>query len=88
MSPMVATYDQPAMSAEAVTDVVTAAIQNASTPWSINYITQIWWDTLVAYQLRLRTVETVDRCLGRLLESASSVGVRQLLLPTTATQNL
>jgi len=71
MSPMVATYDQaPAMSAEAVTDVVTAAIQKRIYSLVVINITQIWWDTLVAYQLRLKAVETVDRCLGR-LESAA-----------------
>jgi 2,3-bisphosphoglycerate-independent phosphoglycerate mutase len=76
MSPMVATYDQaPAMSAEAVTDLVTAAIQkriyslvviNYANPDMVGHTGQI--------PATIQAVETVDRCLGRLLESVSKVG--------------
>jgi len=75
MSPMVATYDQaPAMSAEAVTDVVTQPSKNASTPWSINYANPDMVGHTGSIPATIEAVETVDRCLGRLLESASSVG--------------
>ena len=76
MSPMVATYDQaPAMSAEAATDVVTAAIEkriyslvviNYANPDMVGHTGQI--------PATIQAVETVDRCLGRLLESVSKVG--------------
>jgi 2,3-bisphosphoglycerate-independent phosphoglycerate mutase len=76
MSPMVATYDQaPAMSAEAVTDVVTAAVAkriyslvviNYANPDMVGHTGQI--------PATVQAVETVDRCLGRLLESVSQVG--------------
>ena len=76
MSPMVPTYDRaPEMSAEAVTDVVTAAIQkriyslvviNYANPDMVGHTGQI--------PAAIQAVETVDRCLGRLLESVSQVG--------------
>ena len=76
MSPMVATYDQaPPMSAEAVTDVVAAAIAkriyslvviNYANPDMVGHTGQI--------PATVQAIETVDRCLGRLLESISRVG--------------
>lgn len=76
MSPMVATYDQaPAMSAEAVTDVVSKAIEkriyslvviNYANPDMVGHTGQI--------PATIQAVETVDRCLGRLLQSVSKVG--------------
>ena len=76
MSPMVATYDQaPAMSAEAVTDIVTAAIEkriyslvviNYANPDMVGHTGQI--------PATIQAVETVDRCLGRLLERVIKVG--------------
>ena len=76
MSPMVATYDQaPPMSAEAVTDVVTAAVAkriyslvviNYANPDMVGHTGQI--------PATVQAIETVDRCLGRLLESVSRVG--------------
>ncbi len=76
MSPMVPTYDRaPAMSAEAVTDVVVAAIQkyiyslvviNYANPDMVGHTGQI--------PATIQAIETVDRCLGRLLESVSQVG--------------
>ncbi len=76
MSPMVATYDRaPAMSAEAVTDIAAAAIKkriyslvviNYANPDMVGHTGQI--------PATIQALETVDRCLGRLLESISKVG--------------
>jgi 2,3-bisphosphoglycerate-independent phosphoglycerate mutase len=81
MSPMVATYDQaPAMSAQAVTDIAIAAIQkriyslvviNYANPDMVGHSGQI--------PATIEAVETVDRCLGRLLESISQVGGTALI---------
>ncbi len=75
-SPMVATYDQaPAMSAEAVTDVAIAAIQkgiyslvviNYANPDMVGHTGQI--------EATVTGIETVDRCLGRLLASITKAG--------------
>lgn len=75
-SPMVATYDKaPAMSAEAVTDVAIAAIQkgiyslvviNYANPDMVGHTGQI--------PATITGIETVDRCLGRLLTSISKIG--------------
>ena len=76
MSPMVATYDRaPAMSAEAVTDIATAAIKkqiyslvviNYANPDMVGHTGQI--------PATIQALETVDRCLGRLLDSIGKVG--------------
>ncbi len=76
MSPMVATYDRaPAMSADQVTDVAIAAVKkriyslvviNYANPDMVGHTGQI--------PATIQAVETVDRCLGRLLESISKVG--------------
>ncbi|MBD6617270.1 2,3-bisphosphoglycerate-independent phosphoglycerate mutase [Komarekiella sp. 'clone 1'] len=75
-SPMVATYDKaPAMSAQAVTDVAIAAIQkgiyslvviNYANPDMVGHTGQI--------EATIMAIETVDRCLGRLVESIVKVG--------------
>ncbi len=75
-SPMVATYDHaPAMSATAVTNVAIAAIQkglyslvviNYANPDMVGHTGQI--------EATVTAIETVDRCLGRLLESISKAG--------------
>lgn len=75
-SPMVATYDKaPAMSAQAVTDVAIAAIQkgiyslvviNYANPDMVGHTGQI--------EATITAIETVDRCLGRLVESIVKVG--------------
>jgi 2,3-bisphosphoglycerate-independent phosphoglycerate mutase len=75
-SPMVATYDKaPAMSAAAVTDVAIAAIQkgiyslvviNYANPDMVGHTGQI--------EATITAIETVDRCLGRLIESIGKVG--------------
>jgi 2,3-bisphosphoglycerate-independent phosphoglycerate mutase len=76
MSPMVATYDKaPAMSAEPLTDVAIAAIKkqiyslvviNYANPDMVGHTGQI--------PETIQAIETVDRCLGHLLESISQVG--------------
>ncbi|MBF2005850.1 MAG: 2,3-bisphosphoglycerate-independent phosphoglycerate mutase [Chlorogloeopsis fritschii C42_A2020_084] len=75
-SPMVATYDKaPTMSAEAVTKVAVAAIEkeiyslvviNYANPDMVGHTGQI--------EATIKAIETVDRCLGRLLASVSKVG--------------
>jgi 2,3-bisphosphoglycerate-independent phosphoglycerate mutase len=75
-SPMVATYDKaPTMSAEAVTDVAIAAIQkgiyslvviNYANPDMVGHTGQI--------AATVTAIETVDRCLGRLVESIVKAG--------------
>ncbi|WP_341526230.1 2,3-bisphosphoglycerate-independent phosphoglycerate mutase [Nostoc sp. UHCC 0302] len=75
-SPMVATYDKaPAMSAAAVTDVAIAAIKkgiyslvviNYANPDMVGHTGQI--------EATITAIETVDNCLGRLLEGISKAG--------------
>ncbi|MBD1904530.1 MULTISPECIES: 2,3-bisphosphoglycerate-independent phosphoglycerate mutase [Cyanophyceae] len=75
-SPMVPTYDrEPAMSAAAVTDVVIAAVEkriysliviNYANPDMVGHTGQI--------EPTIQALETVDRCLGQLLESISKAG--------------
>ena len=76
MSPMVATYDKaPAMSAEAVTDVAIAAIkQQIYSLVVINYANPDMVGHTGEIPATVEAIETVDRCLGRLLESISQVG--------------
>lgn len=76
MSPMVATYDSvPAMSAEKVTEIAIAAIEkriyslvviNYANPDMVGHTGQI--------PATIQAVETVDRCLGQLVESIGKVG--------------
>jgi 2,3-bisphosphoglycerate-independent phosphoglycerate mutase len=75
-SPMVATYDlAPAMSAEAVTDVLTAAIKKRIYSLVvINYANPDMVGHTGDIPATIQAVETVDQCLGRLLESVSKVG--------------
>jgi 2,3-bisphosphoglycerate-independent phosphoglycerate mutase len=80
-SPMVATYDRaPAMSAEAVTDVAIAALRkriyslvvmNYANPDMVGHTGQM--------NAAIQAIETVDRCLGRLLEAISQVGGTALI---------
>jgi 2,3-bisphosphoglycerate-independent phosphoglycerate mutase len=75
-SPMVATYDKaPSMSAEAVTDVAIAAIAkgiyslvviNYANPDMVGHTGQI--------EATVTAIQTVDKCLGRLLTSISQAG--------------
>jgi 2,3-bisphosphoglycerate-independent phosphoglycerate mutase len=76
MSPMVATYDSaPAMSADAVTDVaITAVKKRIYSLIVINYANPDMVGHTGQIPATITAVETVDRCLGRLLESISKVG--------------
>ncbi|URD50563.1 2,3-bisphosphoglycerate-independent phosphoglycerate mutase [Chroococcidiopsis sp. CCNUC1] len=76
MSPMVATYDKaPAMSAEAVTDVAIAAIkQQVYSLVVMNYANPDMVGHTGDIGATVEAVETVDRCLGRLLEAIAQVG--------------
>lgn len=76
MSPMVSTYDQaPAMSAEAVTDIVVAAIKKRIYSLVvINYANPDMVGHTGDIAATIQAIETVDRCLGRLLESVSQTG--------------
>ncbi|OWY67983.1 phosphoglycerate mutase (2,3-diphosphoglycerate-independent) [cyanobacterium TDX16] len=76
MSPMVATYDKaPAMSAEAVTDVAIAAIkQQIYSLVVINYANPDMVGHTGEISATIEAIETVDRCLGHLLEGISQVG--------------
>ncbi|MBE9190166.1 2,3-bisphosphoglycerate-independent phosphoglycerate mutase [Gloeocapsopsis crepidinum LEGE 06123] len=76
MSPMVATYDRaPSMSAEAVTDVATNAIkQGIYSLVVINYANPDMVGHTGQIEATVQALETVDTCLGRLLESISQAG--------------
>jgi 2,3-bisphosphoglycerate-independent phosphoglycerate mutase len=75
-SPMVATYDlAPAMSAEAVTHVASAAIEKGIYSLVvINYANPDMVGHTGNQDAAIKAVETVDSCLGRLLESISRMG--------------
>lgn len=81
MSPMVTTYDKaPAMSAEAVTDVATAAIEKGIYSLVvINYANPDMVGHTGLHPAAVEAIETVDRCLGRLLESISRAGGTTLI---------
>ncbi|MDY6936786.1 MAG: 2,3-bisphosphoglycerate-independent phosphoglycerate mutase [Cyanobacteriota bacterium] len=76
MSPMVATYDKaPSMSADKVTDVATAAIEKGIYSLVvINYANPDMVGHTGVIDAAVEAIETVDGCLGRLLESVSRVG--------------
>jgi len=80
-SPMVATYDRaPAMSAVEVTDVVTAAI--AKRIYSlivINYANTDMVGHTGNMDASIKAVETVDRCMGRLIEAINKAGGTALI---------
>ena len=80
-SPMVATYDRaPAMSAVEVTDVVTAAI--AKRIYSlivINYANTDMVGHTGNMEASIKAVETVDRCMGRLIEAINKAGGTALI---------
>ncbi|WP_448560785.1 2,3-bisphosphoglycerate-independent phosphoglycerate mutase [Trichothermofontia sp.] len=73
MSPMVSTYDQaPAMSAEPVTDGVIAAIdQGIYSLIVVNYANPDMVGHTGNYEAAIQAIETVDRCVGRVLERVS-----------------
>jgi 2,3-bisphosphoglycerate-independent phosphoglycerate mutase len=80
-SPMVATYDRaPAMSAVAVTDVVIAAIEKrVYSLIVINYANTDMVGHTGNMEACVQAVETVDRCLGRLIESINKAGGTALI---------
>jgi 2,3-bisphosphoglycerate-independent phosphoglycerate mutase len=80
-SPMVATYDRaPAMSAVEVTDVVITAI--AKRIYSlivINYANTDMVGHTGNMEASIKAVETVDRCMGRLIEAINKAGGTALI---------
>ena len=80
-SPMVATYDRaPAMSAEEVTDVVLAAIKKRIYSLIvINYANTDMVGHTGNMAASVQAVETVDRCIGRLIESINKAGGTALI---------
>ena len=81
-SPMVATYDKaPAMSADKVTDVAIAAV--AKRLYSlivINYANPDMVGHTGKMEPTVAALETVDRCLGRLLESIIQAGGTTIII--------
>jgi 2,3-bisphosphoglycerate-independent phosphoglycerate mutase len=75
-SPMVATYDKaPAMSAQAVTDTACAAIEKQIYSLVvINYANPDMVGHTGNIEAAIQAIETVDRCLSRLIDSVSQVG--------------
>ncbi|MDD2326194.1 MAG: alkaline phosphatase family protein, partial [Alphaproteobacteria bacterium] len=75
-SPKVATYDlQPEMSAGIVTDKVVAAIEAASFDLIIlNFANPDMVGHTGVLEAAVRAVETVDTCLGRILEALDKAG--------------
>ncbi|MGF1480044.1 MAG: 2,3-bisphosphoglycerate-independent phosphoglycerate mutase [Cyanophyceae cyanobacterium] len=80
-SPMVPTYDlAPAMSAVAVTDTVCAAIEKGIYAFVvINYANTDMVGHTGNIEAATTAAETVDRCLGRLLESVNKMGGTALI---------
>ena len=81
-SPMVATYDSaPAMSADKLTDVAIAAV--AKRLYSlivINYANPDMVGHTGKMEPTISALETVDRCLGRLLESIIQAGGTTIII--------
>ncbi|NJO40392.1 MAG: 2,3-bisphosphoglycerate-independent phosphoglycerate mutase [Cyanobacteria bacterium RU_5_0] len=80
-SPSVATYDRaPAMSAIAVTDGIIAAIEKGIYSLVvINYANPDMVGHTGNIEAAVQAIETVDQCLGRLLESISKMGGTALI---------
>jgi 2,3-bisphosphoglycerate-independent phosphoglycerate mutase len=80
-SPMVATYDKaPAMSAEAVTDVVISAIKKRIYSLIvINYANTDMVGHTGNMEACMQAVKTVDHCVGRLIESINKAGGTALI---------
>ena len=81
-SPMVATYDKaPAMSAEPLTDVVIAAIKKGIYSFVvINYANPDMVGHTGKMDATIEAIETVDRSLGRLLESINKAGGTAIII--------
>ncbi|MGB8698393.1 MAG: 2,3-bisphosphoglycerate-independent phosphoglycerate mutase [Thermosynechococcaceae cyanobacterium] len=80
-SPMVPTYDKaPAMSAQAVTEAAIDAIrQQVYSLIVINYANTDMVGHTGNIEATVQAVETVDRCLGKLLEQIGKVGGTALI---------
>ncbi len=80
-SPMVATYDRaPAMSAKEVTDVVIAAIEKRIYSLIVvNYANPDMVGHTGNIEACVQAVETVDRCVGHLIESINKAGGTALI---------
>ncbi|MBW4575638.1 MAG: 2,3-bisphosphoglycerate-independent phosphoglycerate mutase [Aphanothece sp. CMT-3BRIN-NPC111] len=81
-SPMVATYDRaPAMSAEPLTDVAIAAIEKSIySLLVINYANPDMVGHTGKMEPTIQALETVDRCLGRLLLSINKAGGTAIII--------
>ena len=80
-SPMVSTYDKaPAMSAEAVTDVVCQAVEKGIYSLIVvNYANPDMVGHTGNIEATITAIETVDRCMGRLLTTVSKAGGTTLI---------
>jgi 2,3-bisphosphoglycerate-independent phosphoglycerate mutase len=80
-SPMVLTYDKaPSMSADKVTDVAIAAIEKRTYSLVvINYANPDMVGHTGQMEATIVALETVDRCLGRLLETVNRAGGTALI---------
>ncbi len=81
-SPMVATYDRaPTMSADQVTDVAIAAVEKQIYSLIvINYANPDMVGHTGNIEATVQAIETVDRCLGRLLSGISKVGGTAMII--------
>jgi 2,3-bisphosphoglycerate-independent phosphoglycerate mutase len=81
-SPQVATYDRaPSMSAEAVTDVAIAAVQKRIYSLVvINYANPDMVGHTGKMDATVEALQTVDHCLGRLLESINRAGGTAIII--------
>ncbi len=81
-SPQVATYDRaPAMSAEAVTDVVVETVsKEIYSLIVVNYANPDMVGHTGKMEETVQALETVDHCLGRVLESVSRVGGTTIII--------
>lgn len=81
-SPMVATYDlQPEMSAAEVTDVAVAAIEKGIYSLVvINYANPDMVGHTGVMEATVRAIETVDKCLGRLLAGIAKAGGTAIII--------
>lgn len=80
-SPMVATYDRtPPMSADKVTEVAIAAVEKGIYSLIvINYANPDMVGHTGKIEATVKAIETVDRCVGRLLESIVKAGGTTLI---------
>ena len=75
-SPMVATYDRaPEMSAQAVTDVVCAAVnKQVYSLIIVNYANPDMVGHTGNLEAAVQAIETVDRCIGKVIETVNQAG--------------